>query len=175
MIACVTLAYAAPLAPPPTVKAFAVVMIFTGGAAEAVAGRFGVHVARDRVDIALGFLSLTAAIALSSIRDDDAFLLTALLTLWLVARGLAELIGGTLSAERGNSAAAAWLARGAIDMLLGLLSLIGSLTTIWGQAIFGWPATIVRTILLFAAISLLVAGGLHVGLALMRGRGARGG
>jgi uncharacterized membrane protein HdeD (DUF308 family) len=171
MGACSALAFAAPVLEPPSAKGFAAIMIGIGGTADMAAGLFGVQVERSRTDIALGIISIAAAIVLAFIPASDAFLLTALLTLWLMARGLTELVGAALSVDKSEAAAAARLARGGIDLLLGLVALIGSLTTIWGQAIFGWPETIVRTILLFAAISLLAAGLLHAGVALLHRRG----
>jgi uncharacterized membrane protein HdeD (DUF308 family) len=172
MAACSGLAFAEPLLEPPSAKGFAAFMILAGGAAETIVGRFGEQAGRSRTDIALGLISLAAAGLLALIPAGDAFLLSALLTLWLIARGLTELAGSVLAVDKSSAAALVRLARGTIDLLLGFAALVGSLTAVWGQAIFGWPAFIVRTILLFAAVSLMAAGLLHAGLALFRSRRA---
>lgn len=161
-----TLPFVVPVAGPESARSLAALMILAGGLAEIAVGRFGVHVERGPTDVALGLLSLLAASILTVAGEIGALSFTLLLAAWLLARGAAELIGGL--AESGGVArvAVARSARGAADLLLGAVALIGSLATAFPVFLLDWPVAILRMILIFAAISLLASGGLHAMLAI---------
>ena len=69
--------------------------------------------------------------------------------------------------------AAARLFRGWMDMLLGLVALIGCLAAAFPLLLLGWPAFIVRSALLFVAASLLASAGVHIWLAASLGGAGR--
>jgi uncharacterized membrane protein HdeD (DUF308 family) len=169
--ACSAFARVMPLADPNSVKNAASTMILAGGVAEIVVGLFGVHVERGPTDAALGLLSLIAASILIFIGATSALSLTVLLSAWLLARGATELTGGLAACGEIARVAAARLIRGAVDLVLGLVALIGSLAVAFPTFLLDWPSTIVRSILLFVAISLMASAVLHIRLALvLRGR-----
>ena len=170
------LALIVPLAEPGTAKGVAAGMIFAGGVAEIAAGLFGVQVERGRTDLVLGLLSVALASLLAVSGAIGALSFLFLLGVWLFARGAIELLGG-LAAETVAAVAAARLVRGWMDILLGLVALIGSLAAAFPLLLLSWPVTIVRSALLFVAASLLASAALHIWLAASfggRGRAARG-
>ena len=80
-------------------------------------------------------------------------------------------MGGLVASGDIARVAGARLVRGAVDVILGLMALIGSLAAAFPAFLLDWPSTIVRTILLFVAVSLMASALLHIRLALaLRGR-----
>jgi uncharacterized membrane protein HdeD (DUF308 family) len=139
-------------------------MILAVGIAEIVLGRFGLPIERSRTDVVLGMLSMVAAWLLILAGATGALSFTLVLSAWLLARAAAELVGGLASASESAHVVAARLTRGAVDLVLGLLALIGSLATAFPAFLLDWPWAIVRTILLFVAISLIASAALHAWL-----------
>ena len=171
MAACSAIALVVPVADPSSARSVASTMILAGGVAEIAVGLFGVHVERGPTDVALGLLSLLAASILIVIGEISALSFTALLSAWLLARGATELVGGMAASDEIARVAAARLIRGGVDVDLGLMALIGSLAYAFPAFLLDWPSTIVRTILLFIALSLMASAVLHIRLALaLRGR-----
>ena len=171
MAACSAIAAVVPVADPSSARSVASTMILAGGVAEIAVGLFGVHVERGPTDVALGLLSLLAASILIFIGGISALSFTALLSAWLLARGATELVGGMAASDEIARVAAARLIRGGVDVVLGLMALIGSLASAFPAFLLDWPSTIVRTILLFIALSLMASAVLHIRLALaLRGR-----
>ena len=171
MGACSAIALVVPVADPSSARSVASTMILAGGVAEIAVGLFGVHVERGPTDVALGLLSLLAASILIVIGEISALSFTALLSAWLLARGATELVGGMAASDEIARVAAARLIRGGVDVVLGLMALIGSLASAFPAFLLDWPSTIVRTILLFIALSLMASAVLHIRLALaLRGR-----
>lgn len=171
MAACSAIALVVPVADPSSARSVASTMILAGGVAEIAVGLFGVHVERGPTDVALGLLSLLAASILIVIGEISALSFTALLSAWLLARGATELVGGMAASDEIARVAAARLIRGGVDVVLGLMALIGSLASAFPAFLLDWPSTIVRTILLFIALSLMASAVLHIRLALaLRGR-----
>jgi uncharacterized membrane protein HdeD (DUF308 family) len=173
LAACGVVAFVVPLADPASARGTAGVMILAGGGAEIIVGLFGAHDERGPTDIGLGLLSLAVAAILALVGEIGALTLTGLLSVWLLARGATELLGGFAASSESAGVAAARLVRGVVDLLLGLVALIGSLATAFPAFLLGWPSTIVRSILLFVAISLLASASLHVWFALKMGRARR--
>jgi uncharacterized membrane protein HdeD (DUF308 family) len=167
------LPFVMPFAEPESARSIASLMILVGGLAEIAVGRFGVHVERGPTDVALGLLSLLAASILTFVGEIGALSFTMLLSAWLLARGAAELVGGLAASGEIARVAAARFVRGSADLVLGAVALIGSLATAFPAFLLDWPATIVRAILIFVAISLLASGALHVMLAIAFGRARR--
>ena len=165
-------AFIVPPADPGTAKGVAAGMIFAGGAVEIAAGLFGIHRERGRTDVVLGLLSVATASILAFAGAIGAMGFLFLLGAWLLARGATELIGG-LVAETAVAVAAARLIRGWMDILVGLVALIGSLAAAFPLLLLSWPATIVRSALLLVSASLLASAGLHIWLAAWFGRPGR--
>ena len=158
------LALIVPPADPGTAKGVATGVILAGGVAEIAVGRFGIHPERGPTDIVLGLVSVVAASILAFAGAIGAMGLLFLLGAWLLARGATELTGG-LAAKAPAAVATARLVRGWMDMLLGLVALIGCLAAAFPLLLLGWPAFIVRSALLFVAASLLASAGVHIWLA----------
>jgi hypothetical protein len=150
-----------PLSDPASARNVARAVIFAGGIAEIVLGRFGLPIERGRTDVVLGLLSMVAASLLILAGATSALSFTLVLSAWLLARATAELVGGLAGASESARVVAARLARGTVDLVLGLLALIGSLATAFPAFLLGWPWAIVRMILLFVAISLIASAALH--------------
>jgi uncharacterized membrane protein HdeD (DUF308 family) len=167
MAASGAVALAMPLADPNSSDIVAGSTIFAGGIAELVLGRHGAQVERARTEVGLGLLSLATASILFLRRETDALSFTALLSVWLVARGVTELAGGLAAAgQQVAGVAAARLVRGWTDLILGLVATIGSLAAAFPLYLLAWPTAIVRTVMLFVAVSLIASACLHVWLAL---------
>jgi uncharacterized membrane protein HdeD (DUF308 family) len=173
LAACSVVAFVVPLADPAWARSMAAAMIFAGGVAEIIVGFFGVHDERGPTDVGLGLLSLAVASILALAGEIGALALTGLLSVWLLARGATELIGGFAASSEFAGVAVARLVRGAADLILGLAASIGSLATVFPIFLVSWPSAIVRTILLFVAISLMTSAILHGWLALAIGRPRR--
>jgi uncharacterized membrane protein HdeD (DUF308 family) len=149
---------------PSAVASLVAWLLLASGAAELAAGVIGRHPERG-VDMVLGFLSLAASAELILLPPGSGLSFTALVTTWLLARASAELLAALPAFLRDEELAAARLARAGIDLLLGLLCLILSVTTGLVETLFGWPAISVRSVMLAAGASLIVAGSVHVALA----------
>jgi uncharacterized membrane protein HdeD (DUF308 family) len=173
MAACGALAFIVSLDEPMAARRVAGFMILAGGGAEAVVGLFGIDVERSPTDISLGLVSLAAASILLLVGEVSALSFTALLAVWLLARGATELVGGVVVSSENARVAAFRLARGWTDLVLAAATLIAALATAFPAFLLGWPSSIARMVLLFVAISLLTSAGLHIGLAFAFGRAAR--
>ena len=161
---------ARPIVDPQGAIALAGWMLLVGGSAEIAVGLRGFSVARTRQEVSLGLLSVSLAVCVILIPPQSALSLTWLLAIWLLTRAAAELVAGVIASRRNSGAAMARLVRSLVDLTLGVIAFIGSLTT----ALFpGWPLSTVRTVLVLIAASLIASGLLHIGIALSpRGGGA---
>jgi uncharacterized membrane protein HdeD (DUF308 family) len=164
LAACGGFALVMPLADPASARNVARFMIFVGGIAEIVLGRFGPPIERGRTGVVLGLLSMGTGSLLILAGATSALSLTLMLSAWLLARAVVELVGGWAGAVECAGLVTARLARGTVDLVLGLLALIGSLATAFPAFLLGWPWAVVRMILLFVAISLIASAALHAGL-----------
>jgi hypothetical protein len=149
---------------PAAIATFVAWLLLASGAAELAAGLTGHHSERA-VDMVLGLLSLAAGAELILLPPGSGFSFTALITTWLLARASAELLAALLAFFRDEELAAARLARAGVDLLLGLMCLILSMTTSLVDTLLGWPAVSVRSVMLATGASLIVAGSVHVALA----------
>jgi uncharacterized membrane protein HdeD (DUF308 family) len=145
MLVCGLLAFVMPVAEPAWARRVTGSVIFAAGLAELVVGFAGACIERGATDVVLGLLSLAAGLALLVARGGDALWLAALLSAWLLARGATGLLG-SLASGAAFGVAAARLFRGAADLILGLLALIGALASVFAEILVGWPATFVRMI-----------------------------
>ena len=161
-----------PLAGPAWTTNAARAMIFLGGIAEIVLGRFGLPEA-GRIDVVLGLVSIVAASLLLTAGETSALSLTMMLSAWLLARAVVELVGSWPGATASLGLVAIRLVRGIVDLVLGLLALIGALATVFPPFLLGWPWAVVRTVLLFVAISLMASAAVHAGLVFASGRAHR--
>ena len=166
------LAFVMPPADPPVARSVAGTMILAGGTAEMLVGLFGAHVERGWTDVGLGLLSLAAASVLFVATDLSALSFAWLLSVWLLARGATELIGGLASARAIVLVGTARLMRATVDLTLGLLALIGALAAAFPAFLLDWPSAVLRMILLYVAISLIASAAVHVAVAFAF-RGAR--
>jgi len=171
MAAFSAIALVVPVADPDSARSVASAMIFAGGIAEIAIGLFGIHAERGPTDVGLGLLSLVAASVLIVTGGSGAIAFTALLGAWLLVRGATELAGALAASGEMARVAAARLIRGAVDLVMGVAALIGSLASAFPAFLLDWPSAIVRTILMFVAFSLMASAVLHIRLALaLRGR-----
>ena len=139
------------------VKAFVLVLI-SAGAVEAFAGILD-HRAGGRtalMDIILGIASIAAGSLLMAPGWSSASSLANLIMVWLLARGLLDLVGSALM--RSEIIQDARMIRASIDLVLGLLSLIALFIIPWLELLIGWPETSVGVIGAFAGLSVVATG-----------------
>ena len=135
-----------------------VILLVSAGMVEAFAGILD-HRAGGRtaaMDVLLGFLSIAAGALLSTPGWGSASSLVYLITIWLLARGLLDLIGSALM--RSEIIQDARMIRAGVDILLGLLSGIALVVVPWWELLFGWPESSVGVIRTFAGLSVVAAG-----------------
>lgn len=115
-----------------------------------------------RLDIILGIATLAVAAYLLFSPASTAARFAGLLTLWLIFRGgmdmLAAFLTRDLFSEEGR------LLRAAVDLVLGLVSYIGLVTTVWWERLLGWPASAAHVTFLFVGISLAASGLFLIGI-----------
>jgi uncharacterized membrane protein HdeD (DUF308 family) len=135
-----------------------VLLLVLAGTVEAFAGILD-HRAGGRtasLDILLGLGSIAAGALLSTPGWGSASALVYLLTIWLLARGLLDLVGSALM--RSEIIRDARLIRGGADLILGTLSAVALLVISWWEILFGWPESSVGMIRTFAGLSVVAAG-----------------
>jgi hypothetical protein len=135
-----------------------VMLLLAAGVVEVLAGildhRTGGVTAS--LDVVLGLLSIGAAFTLLAPGWDTASSLFVLLALWLIVRGLFDLIGSALM--RDEIVQDARLMRSGVDLGLGAVSLIALAIVPWWEIMFGWPESSVAVIRVFAGISVIATG-----------------
>lgn len=137
--------------------------LLASGIAEIAIGLAGFITVRSRQEVVLGLLSILTAASLILGSPDSALSLTFLLAMWLLARGIADLLGGAFAARHARRSAMARFLRSLLELVLGSFALIVSLTTAWWPF---WPTFTVQTVVLLVAAGLAASGILHAGVAL---------
>lgn len=108
------------------------------------------------LDVVLGLLSIGAGTMLLAPGWASASYLFVVLALWMVVRGLSDLIGSAVM--RNEIIQDARLMRGGVDLGLGAVSWIALAIVPWWELMFGWPESSVGVIGVFAGISVIATG-----------------
>ena len=137
------------------------------GIAEIAIGLAGFITVRSRQEVVLGLLSILTGAWLVLGSPDTALSLTFLLAMWLLARGIADLLGGAFAARHERRSAMVRFLRSLLELMLGTFALIVSMTTAWWPF---WPTFTVQAVVLLVAPGLAASGMLHVGVALLSRR-----
>jgi len=135
-----------------------VILVVSAGTVEAFAGmldrRAGGRTAA--MDILLGLMSIGAGGLLSTPGWSSASALVYVITLWLLARGVVDIVGSIFM--RSEIIQDARMIRAGLDILLGVLSWMALLVVPWWELLFDWPESTVGVIRTFAGLSVVAAG-----------------
>ena len=169
IIACGLAAVAWPVRP--TVTTEFGYLLLAAGLFEALAGMAdrGRNVIRRVVDTLLGLISMTAAAILLLPGDENAWFFMATIAVWLLIRGAIDVMTSVLMPTLYLGAGRA--VRAAVDIGLGLISLIGVVTISWLEPLLGWTPMSVGATLFFAAASLVATGTYLIGASTRFGSG----
>jgi uncharacterized membrane protein HdeD (DUF308 family) len=136
-----------------------VILLLSAGTGEALAGILD-HRAGSRtasMDILLGLLSMMTGALLATPNWSSASSVVYLITMWLLARGLLDLVGSALM--RDEIIQDGRMIRAGIDLLLGVVSWVAIVVVPWWELLFGWPESSVGVMRTFAGLSVVAAGG----------------
>lgn len=135
-----------------------IILLISAGLVEGFAGIID-HRAGGRtaaMDVLLGILSIAAGSLLLTPGWGSASSLVYLITIWLLVRGLVDLLGSALM--RNAFIQDARMIRAAVDLALGLLSWVALMIVPWWELLFGWPESSVSVIGTLAGVSVVAAG-----------------
>lgn len=135
-----------------------VILLAFAGLVETFAGILD-HRAGGRtaaMNVVLGLASVAVALLLLTPGWGSASSLVYLLTIWLLGRGLVDLLGSALM--RSAIVGDARMMRASIDLFLGVLSWIMVLVVPWLELLIGWPESSTSVVRTLAGLSVVAAG-----------------
>lgn len=139
-------------------------LILAAGIIEIIAGiaHRRIVLLEGRLDILLGLISAGVGAFMITHTGGTAAKFAALLTLWLLVRGGLDMVAAFLTSDPFTEEGR--LLRASADLVLGVVSYIGLVTTAWWERFLGWPSTAATASFLFAGISLSAAGLFLIGI-----------
>lgn len=132
-------------------------LVLTGGLAELVVARFRERREGAFVHYLIGAIALSLVAGLALAPTISASGLCATVAIWLAAQGALSLLASLTLAPASRVVELGWLFRAMIDLILGLLALVVYDTSLFWQAVIGWPPTMVSSAILFVSLSLVAS------------------